>query len=643
MRPSALHRAIRLGAALAVAAALMAPASVLPARAANPLVLRVGTTQDLDALNPYQTLLVSGYEAFQLTYNLLVDFGPNLEPVPGFADSWTRAADGKSWTFHIRTGMKWSDGQPATSADACFSWGLAVAAIKDGANIGAGYLDPSLKDAGVTAVSCPDDQTMIATTTDPSDRVLQVYLPIIPKHVWGKETYKTIGDAKFVAPLVGSGPYTAAEWKTSQFVRFVRNPNYWGKQGAADEVVIQFFKGADTMVQSLKAGEIDYARDATPEQLKALEGQPNIKTVAGSSNGWSQLAFNEYGASKGTLTAGVGPSTKALWDPAFRDALGYAVDKKTLVDRVLGGYGEVGTTIVPPVLGAWHVEPDHPRTFDIELAKQKLDAAGYKLDSQGQRLDKEGKPISLRLVYPNTKDTYAKAAQFVKDWYGQLGIKVTAQQYDSATLGNIVLPPEAGKDFKANYDIELWGWSGNPDPNALLQIFRCDAIGSSSDSQYCNAAFDKMYDAQNAAATADARKTILAQMQNLIYDQAVYDILYYDANLAAYRTDHFGGWQNQPLANGTPLFTYGTLQYTLLTDATAVPSPTPAASAAPSTAPGASPAAASSPVVSPAPAPASGSDNSALYVVIVIAVLVVAGGGLLLARRRRGAAPGDEE
>jgi peptide/nickel transport system substrate-binding protein len=643
MRPSAVHRAIRLGSALALAAALLVPASALPARAANPLVLRVGTTQDLDALNPYQTLLVSGYEAFQLTYNLLVDFGPNLEPVPGFADSWTRAANGKSWTFHIRTGMKWSDGQPATSADACFSWGLGVAAIKDGANIGAGYLDPSLKDAGVTAVSCPDDQTMIATTADASDRVLQVYLPIIPKHVWGKETYKTIGDAKFVAPLVGSGPYTAAEWKTSQFVRFVRNPDYWGKQGAADEVVIQFFKGADTMVQAFKAGEIDYARDTTPEQLKALENQPNVKTVVGSANGWSQLAFNEYGASKGTLTPGIGPSTKALWDPAFRDALGYAVDKKTLVDRVLGGYGEVGTTIVPPVLGAWHVEPDHPRAFDIEMAKQKLDAAGYKLDGQGQRLDKEGKPISLRLDYPNTKDTYAKAAQFVKDWYDQLGIKVTAQQYDSATLGNIVLPPEAGKDFKANYDIELWGWSGNPDPNALLQIFRCDAIGSSSDSQYCNPAFDKMYDSQNAAATADARKTILTQMQNLIYDQAVYDILYYDANLAAYRTDHFGGWQNQPLANGTPLFTYGTLQYTLLTDATAVPSPTPVAT----TAPGASP----TPVASAAPsatggttAPAGGTgDNTVLYVVILVAVLVVAGGILMVVMRRRRATPGDEE
>lgn len=643
MRASALHRFVRLLTALGLAGALLLPSLALPARAASPLVLRVGTTQDLDTLNPYQVVVFTGYEAFQLTYNLLVDFGPNLEPVPGFADSWTRAADGKSWTFHIRTGMKWSDGIAATAQDACFSWGLGVAAIKDGANIGVGYLDPGLKDAAVTKLECPDDQTMIAYTTDPSDRILQVYLPIIPQHIWGKETYKTIGDAKFVAPLVGTGPYTAVEWKTSQYLRLVRNKNYWGTQGAADEVVIQFFKGADTMVQALKAGEIDYARDTTPEQLKALQNQPNIKTVAGSSNGWSQLAFNEYGATKGTLTPGIGPSTKALWDPAFRDALGYAIDKKTLVDRVLGGFGDVGTTIVPPILGQWHVEPDHPRTFDLAKAAQMLDAAGYVLNSQGQRLDKEGKPISLRLYFPDTKDTYAKAAQFVKDWYGQIGIKVTPQQFDSTTLGNIVLPPEAGKEYKANYDIELWGWSGNPDPNALLQIFRCDAIGSSSDSQYCNPAFDKMYDAQNVAQTAADRKTILAQMQNLIYDQAVYDILYYDANLAAYRTDRFGGWQNQPVANGTPFFTYGTLDYTLLTDATAVPSPTPAASVAASSEPGASPAPVASAAATPSPSPAGGGDNTALYVGVVVVVLVVAGVVLLAMRRRRQGPPREEE
>ena len=72
----------------------------------------------------------------------------------------------------------------------------------------------------------------------------------------------------------------------------------------------------------------------------------------------------------------------------------------------------------------------------------------------------------------------------------------------------------------------------------------------SSDSQYCNPAYDKMYDDQLEAPTAEARKAILAQMQNLIYDKAVYDILYYDANLEAYRTDRFAGWQNQPADNG---------------------------------------------------------------------------------------------
>jgi peptide/nickel transport system substrate-binding protein len=637
MRAPVRHRFVRLLAAMGLAGILVLPSLAVPARAADEkLVLRVGTTQDLDSINPYQTLLVSGYEVFQLTYNLLVDFGPNLEPVPGFADSWTHAADGASWTFHIRTGMKWSDGTPATAQDACYSWGLAVAAIADGANIGAGYLDPNLKDAGVTKVECPDDQTMIAYTTDASDRIFQVYLPIIPKHIWGANDYKAIADAKFEAPLVGTGPYTLAEWKTSEYARFVRNPSYWGTQGAADEVVIQFFKSTDTMVQALKAGEIDYARDPNSDQLKALQNEPNIATVVGSANGWTQLAFNEYGATEGQkITEGVGPSTKALWDPAFRDALGYAVDKKTLVDRVLGGFGDVGTTIVPPVLGKWHVEPDNPRTFDIALAKQKLDAAGYKLDDQGRLLDKEGKPISLRIYMPDTNDNDPKVAQFVKDWWAQLGIKVTTQVFDSSTLGNIVLPPEAGADYKANYDIELWGWSGNPDPNALLQIFRCDAIGSSSDSQYCNPEYDKMYDEQSNAKTAEERKTILAKMQNLIYDQAVYDIVYYDANLAAYRTDRFGGWQNQP-ANGTPLFTYGTLDYTLLTNAAATPAPT----AAPTSEPGAS----ATPAATPTPAPSTGGgDNTPLYVAILAAVVVVAGVVLAMVFRRRRGDGGEEE
>ena len=643
MRSPTRGRAARALAAIALVASSVGPAAT-PAAAADPVVLRVGTTQDLDSLNPYATLLVVGYEAFQLNFNLLVDFGPDLQPAPGFADTWQRTADGHSWTFHIRAGMKWSDGEPATSADACFSWQLAIDSIKaNGAGgLGAGYLDPGLDDAKVTKVTCPDASTMVATTDDGSDRILQTYLPIIPKHIWGKETYKTIGDAKiakFSAPLVGTGPYQAVEWQTGQFVRFVRNPNYWGPKTYPDQVVIQIYKSADTMVQALKAGELDYAHGMLAEQFDQLKTEQNIATVAGKANGWTQLAFNTYGTGTDKTIKGGGPSTQALLDPKFRDALGYAVDHAALVDKVLGGYGDPGSTIVPPVLTTWHVDPATPRHFDIELAKQKLTDAGYVVDASSNRLDKQGKPISLRMITPNTDDNYPKAADFIVDWYAQLGIKVNYQVLDSSTVGDRVLPPEG--DGKADYDIELWGWAGNVDPNALLQIFKCDAIGSSSDSQYCNPAFDKLYDQQLAATSNDARKPILAEMQNLIYDEAPYDILYYDANLDGWRTDRFAGWQNQPTTTGTPMFTYGTLGYTLLTDASIQPSPAPSSPAAGSAAPGGS-----APAATPAPSSVdsgnTGSSNTTLLIVAAIVVIVVVL-GFIMARRRRAAADADDE
>lgn len=649
MRLSARARSMRILAMAGLTAALVLPGAA-SVHAADPVVLRVGTTQDLDSLNPYNTLLVVGYEVFGLTYNYLVDSGPNLEPVPGFADKWTPAADGHSWTFHIRDNMKWSDGQPATSADACFSWQLGLDAIKankgESGFLGAGYLDPTLKDAGVTKVDCTDPTTMVVSTDDPSDRVLQVAMPIIPKHVWGKETYKTIADAKFDGPLVGTGPYTVQEWQTGQFIKLVRNPNYWGTQAYQDEVDIVIYKGApDTMVQALKAGELDYAHGPNADQLNQLKSDPNIATVAGKANGWSQLAFNGYGADTGKTIPKGGPSTKALLDPAFRDALGYAIDKDLLVQRVLGGYGDVGTTIVPPVLGKWHVEPTTKRTFDIEKAKQLLDAAGYKLDANGKRLDKDNKPITLRISFPNSDTNYPKAVAFIKDWYGQLGIGVSQESLDSAVLGEKILPPEAGDGYTANYDIELWGWSGAIDPNGLLQIFECSAIGSSSDSQYCNPAYDQMYEDQLKAPTAEARKAILAQMQNLIYDKAVYDILYYDANLEAYRTDRFAGWQNQPIDSGEPFFTYSTLQYTKLTNAKAAPTPAPSQAEA-----SGSPAASGAPSAAAAtPAPsASGSGDSAgsttpILIGVVVAVIAIIAGVFLANRRKTAAAKPDDD
>jgi peptide/nickel transport system substrate-binding protein len=637
MRSARSVKATRFATLFAIAA-LALPAAVGPTAASDPVVFTAGTTQDFDASNPFQTALVSGYEAFGLTYDIMVGFGLDTKPIPGFADKWTRNPD--NVTFHIRTGMKWSDGQPATSADACFSWQLGLDAHAADESVGLGYLDQNLTDAGITKLECPDPETMIAHTTDQSDRIYQIYVPIIPKHIFGKDNYKAIGDEPFNAPLVGTGPYTLAEWKTGQFMRFVRNPNYWGTQGFADEVVLQIFSSSDTMVQALKAGDLQYAHGVNAQQLAALKTEPNITTVVGSANGWTQLAFNVYGTGTGKTIAGGGPSTQALLDPKFRDAIGYAVDKKLLVDRVLGGYGDVGSTIVPPVLGDMHIDPASPRTFDIELAKQKLTSAGYALDpATNKRLDKDGKPIVLRLVMPDSDENYPKAAEFIKDWYGQLGIEVDSKVYDSDTLVDLLLPPEAGGAAnKAKYDIELWGWAGNPDPNGLLAVFKCDEIGNLSDSNFCDPAYDALYDQESKVSGAE-RNAVLATMQNMIYGLAPYDILYYDSNLDAYRTDKFTGLQNMP-ANGTPLFSYGTFNYTQLKDASAVPTagPSSAASAAPGT---------SSAPATPAPSAtpgntSSGGNNTTLLIIVLVVVILV----VVLAwwyRGRRKAAAAEEE
>jgi peptide/nickel transport system substrate-binding protein len=280
--------------------------------------------------------------------------------------------------------------------------------------------------------------------------------------------------------------------------------------------------------------------------------------AVGSANGFTELGFNTYSKE----IAGGGASTKALRDQRFRDALGYAIDRETLIEKVLGGYGVPGSTQVPPISVDFHVEPTNLRTFDLELAAEKLEAAGYvDSDGDGVREDLEGKPLNLRLYVPSSDDSYAKAAEFIAGWFGEIGVPVNAQAFDSDSLVDIMLPPEA--EGKADYDLFIWGWGGDVDPNLLLKIFLTSEIGASSDSFFSNAEYDALYAQQLTLPNGPERKAIVAQLQQLMYEQAPYHVLYYDATLVAYRTDKFTGWKNQP-ADGTPFFGLGPVGYTLL-------------------------------------------------------------------------------
>ncbi|HEY8198392.1 MAG TPA: ABC transporter substrate-binding protein, partial [Candidatus Limnocylindrales bacterium] len=413
-------------------------------------------------------------------------------------------------------------------------------------------------------------------------------------------------------------------------------PEYWGKQGYADEIFIQYFADEGAMTEALKTGGIDYARNPTSDQWDSLQGLPDTSPIrsstASEANAFTELGFNTYA---GDIPGG-GASTTAVRDPAFRDALGYAIDKARLVEGVLGGKGVVGTTHIPPALGggAWHIEPQNLRTFDLELAKQKLTAAGYELDASGKLLDKEKKPIQLRMVVPDSSSTYADAAQFITDWWRELGIDMTTQAYDSDTLTNLMLPPEGDPPGKADYDVFIWNWGGDTDPNSLLDILTTSAIGASSDSFFSNARYDELMTLQQAETDPVKRKAYVDEMQQIMYDQAPYHVLFYDEALHAYRTDRFGGWSLQPTADGLPFFGYGAINYTNLTapepEATPAPSastdaPAPGATASPGT----------------GETPASGGDSTPLLIGIVAVVAIAAVAVVVM--RRRGSTASDEE
>jgi peptide/nickel transport system substrate-binding protein len=632
-------RALRRLAALGFALGLLVPAAA-PAAAADPLILRIGTDQKLETLNPWHSVTVADYEVFQLQYDLLVGFDINLQPAPGFAESWSSSADAMTHTFKIRQGMTWSDGEPATCEDARWTWQfvLDVLASETG-YVGSGYLEPYLKNAGLKSVECTDEFTLVATTEFPTTLLTQAYVPILPKHIWSKYTQEQIGNAeaegffKNEPVVVGTGPYVAVDWEPGQFIKFKRNDSYWGQRGVPDEIIYQTFSGSDTMVQALKSGELDYVRGVGADQFDALKNEPDITAAEGFSNGYTYLSFNTKGNSEG-----YNGSTSALADPAFRDALGYALDKPRLVDATLNGHGVPGDTQVPPYHVKWHTAPDQPRTFDIAEANRRLDAAGYARNADGKRVDKDGKVIVLRLTWPDSEEENATNAQFIKGWFEEIGIGVDAYVTEEGKLGDDLVGP--GLEGTADWDFYMWGWVGDPDPMSLLSFFTSGQIDNLNDSFYSNPRYDELFKLQQQATDEAERKGYIDEMQQIFYDDAPYHVLYYDNELHAYRTDKFAGWTNQPPESGTPLFGYGYPGYLALTDASlATPPPSEApATAAPSDGGAASPA----PSPSGSGQPASGGTDSTtmLIVVAVVAVVAVVLVGLMLARRRK---PGQEE
>src|SRR3954469_22418181 len=290
----------------------------------KPVVFTAGDTQNIDSMNPLVGVSVPSYEAWNIQYATVTDKSPkDFSPIPGLAESWKGSADKRTWTYTMRANQKWSDGQPLTAEDVAYTINRAKKEE---------WLNYTSVVANLTA-KAQDDRTLVVTSSVPDPKLPTLDMYVLPKHVWEKQDAKAI--TKYAAlDGVGSGPFTLAHLEKGQFARFKANPYYYGGKPAVDTVVLRNFDNPDAMVAALKRGEIDAAEDVPGTAFHQLEKDPSVETVQG-----YQGAMEEFAINGG---AGLKKPHPALLDLRVRQAIAHAIDKKTIVNRVLAGLGKPG-------------------------------------------------------------------------------------------------------------------------------------------------------------------------------------------------------------------------------------------------------------------------------------------------------------
>jgi peptide/nickel transport system substrate-binding protein len=516
------------------------------------LVFRIGSSNDIDGFNPFKIVEIPSYELMGLTYDYLVGFSPkDSSPVPGLADSWETSDDGLTWTFHLNKDAKWHDGKPVTSEDVAYTF-RRILEEEQGL-----YIDYVSQ---IEKIETPDKHTVVFKTKDPSVQMLSMLVYILPKHIWedvpADET-KTFKNE----PAIGSGPFQAMEWKEGQSVRLEANPDYFRGAPHIDEIIFQLYDNDDTMVQALKNGEVDYIAWFPINLFKSLENQEGIETNSAPDPGFTELGFNLYEPSPEAIEEFGAPETStgnpALLDPLVREAINWSIDEEELTQRILQGEGIPGSTLVPPALARYHLKLDESEIqgFDIERSKELLEQAGWRDTNGDGTVDKDGEELELRLFVRSEDKDSVTAGQFIEDWFREAGIGLETKAMGDTALVDTI--------YAADYDMFIWGWGSDPDPDLILSVLTCDQIMGWSDTFWCNEDYSRMYQEQKEQLDINERAATIKEMQRIAYEENPYVIFYYDNQTEAWRTDKFEGWTKTPRAAdpGQVAYTISTKTY----------------------------------------------------------------------------------
>jgi peptide/nickel transport system substrate-binding protein len=533
-----------------------------PSASEEPLTFIVGVKNNIVTVNPLRAIEAPEYELNSMQYNLLFDFAmDDMSAIPGLAaevpteENGGLSADGLTWTIKIRDDVTWSDGTPLTAGDVAFTYNLI---LDQNWSLFTSYLPFT------DSITATDDTTLVWTTTEPSIApLIPPWIYILPEHVFGGMTKDEIKQfdnfsADGSAPVT-SGPFRLTEWNKDEDWTLEANDDYFGGDPTIDRVIFKRYTNDETMVADLKAGEIDFAESIPVELFRSLEGEPGIQTNVGGSFSFDQMSFNQCYVQNVCKDSTGHP---ALEDVNVRTAIAMAIDKENLVERILGGYGTPGSTIVVPTTPFWHWDPAESAIpdGDIEGANALLDQSGYE-DSDGdgiRNMPGGGENLEFGFIVRTESTHGVQAGKLITGWIDQLGIKTTTQAVTDSKLIELW----GALDF----DLYIWGWGPDPDPDFILSTFTTDQCGSWSDTCYSNPEYDQLYEDQRTPESLEERQGIVRQMQQIVYEDVPEVVLYYDNDLQAWRSDRWEGFQFQPTPNeegegGYALFQYGNYSY----------------------------------------------------------------------------------
>lgn len=495
-------------------------------------VVRIGWAGSPDTLNPGMAILTEAYTIFELVYDSMYELNLDGSFTLTLAESVSTSDDGLVWTYKIRDGLTWHDGQPLTAEDIAFSYNL----YKDTPEYPYmnGYYTTYFE-----SITTTDNNEVVLTLTEaiPNIESQLVFLYILPKHIWENENKLEYENTK----MIGSGPFKMAEYVQNEFVRLTANKEHFLTPPKVDEVVFQTFENQDALVQAIKTGQVDMVTEMPNTAAESLKTEENVELVVGAplAPGVTDIIFNQMDPENcPTEEGGICSGHAALRDRSVRLAMAHATDKQQLIDVILLGLGNPGLTLIPDGLGVWYNDSLQDYEFDVEKANQILDDAGYAdTDGDGVREMPDGsEPLNFRLNWPSDSINAPRMAELLSEMWGAIGISLEPQAVDPDALTAQCCPA-------FDFDIMIWGWASDPDPSALLYVYTTEAIPSgSSETGYSNPAYDELYAQQQVELDFDARKDIVWEMQKIVHDDVVYIIPFYDANVQAYRTDRFTGW-----------------------------------------------------------------------------------------------------